>query len=592
MISACGAQPANLPTVTPLAATPTTRAAATEAAPVATEANTNASTGGSRPLAQMSPAQRSKVSNAPPPMSIDATRKYIATIQTSKGNIKVELDPSAAPQTVNNFVYLAQNGFYDGLTFHRVEPSFVIQGGDPLGNGTGGPGYNVPPEIKLKHVDGAIAMARTNGPADSTPNSGSQFYITIGAQPNLDGQYTVFGKTVEGQDVVRTIAVGDVIKRVDVVNETGSTVAAATPLPAPPATCNVFALNINKDDHVLGKADASVVIVEYADMQCPACAQLHPQLTSVFNAVSDTVQLVFRHFPLTSIHDKAQISAQAVEAASLQNKFWELHGLLYTKQDEWSSKPVTDVVNTFKGYAKDLGMDVAKFEKDLNSPDVIARISRDMKTAEGLQLNATPSIFINGRVVNPAAFQQPTMADQVRAFAQQRTQTLSANTGTPINVDKPDQVVEKNALYQLTLKTSKGDIQIELDPKLAPVNVNSTVYLVQKGYFNNSPVELNDATLGAVLLGSASRAGNPGYDCGIEAPAPQAFDKAGVVALLSDGQRNTTQFIITYSPTQQFDSQFSVIGHVTGGLDVVKTLQIGEGNKPSDHVITATVTKK
>ncbi len=151
-----------------------------------------------------------------PPMTIDVNKAYIATIKTAKGDIVAELYPKDAPQTVNNFVFLARDGFYNKLTFHRVVPGFVIQGGDPSGNGTGGPGYNIPPEIKSKHSKGALAMARRGGPAQTTPSSGSQFYITLEPQPGLDGDYTVFGQVTQGQDVVQKIAVGDVIQSVTI----------------------------------------------------------------------------------------------------------------------------------------------------------------------------------------------------------------------------------------------------------------------------------------------------------------------------------------------------------------------------------------
>jgi len=114
-------------------------------------------------------------------------------------------------------VFLTREGFYDGLTFHRVEPNFVIQGGDPLGSGSGGPGYTTPAEIGLLHIQGAVAMARR--PDNVNPerrSSGSQFYITLKPTPFLDGQYSVFGKIIEGFDVVQKIAVGDRITRVDV----------------------------------------------------------------------------------------------------------------------------------------------------------------------------------------------------------------------------------------------------------------------------------------------------------------------------------------------------------------------------------------
>ncbi|MCL5997791.1 MAG: peptidylprolyl isomerase [Chloroflexi bacterium] len=596
LLSACGAQPANLPTVTALPNTPTTptntpTASSGDATATGNDTSTSSATQGARPYAQLSPAQRTQIASEPPPISIDVSKKYLATIHTAKGDIKVELDPSAAPQTVNNFVYLSQNGFYDGLTFHRVEPNFVIQGGDPAGNGSGGPGYNLPPEIKLKHTDGAIAMARQSGPAETTPSSGSQFYITIGEQPALDSQYTVFGNTVSGQDVVRQIAVGDVIERIEISDEGGTAVSAAPTAVPLPATCEVFALNPQKEDHVSGNTNAPVTIIEYADMQCPACAQLHPVLKSTFTQVSDTVQLIFRHFPLTTIHDKAQITSQALEAAALQDKFWEMHDLLYEKYEDWSTKPVTDIVGTLNDYAKELGIDVSKFESDLSSPDVIARVEHDTKIAESLQLNATPSVFINGRAVDPSAFAQSEMASQLREYANQRAESVTgSNAG--FSAANPDQVTESTATYALTLKTTKGDIEIELDPKLAPVNVNSTVFLAQKGYFSNTPLELNDTQLGAILFGSANRYGNPGYTCSIEPPGTNSFAQAGVVALLNDGQRNLSQLIITYTPTQQFESQFSVIGHVISGLDVAESLKPAEGITQSDKIVSATVTKK
>ncbi len=151
--------------------------------------------------------------SAPPPMAIDTAKTYRATIATAKGDIVVTLDAKAAPRTVNNFVFLARDRFYDGLSFHRVEPGFVIQGGDPNGDGTGGPGYRIADEASgLPHVDGAIAMAKSAAP----DSAGSQFYITLGAQPDLDGRYTVFGKVTSGRDVVGQIAKGDLITRITV----------------------------------------------------------------------------------------------------------------------------------------------------------------------------------------------------------------------------------------------------------------------------------------------------------------------------------------------------------------------------------------
>ncbi len=177
----------------------------------------NTSSVSSGAAAAIPPEQRANMYKSAPAMQIDTNKSYQATIDTSKGKIVADLYPKQAPQHVNNFVFLAREGFYNNLTFHRVVAGFVIQGGDPLGTGTGGPGYQIPPEISAKHSKGALAMARQGGPAQTTPSSGSQFYITLEAQPGLDGQYTVFGQaTPDSMSVVQQIQIGDVIKSVSI----------------------------------------------------------------------------------------------------------------------------------------------------------------------------------------------------------------------------------------------------------------------------------------------------------------------------------------------------------------------------------------
>lgn len=158
--------------------------------------------------------------SAPEDQKLDPVGKaYFATIKTAKGDIRMQLFPDVAPKHVNSFIFLARQGFYDGLNFHRVEPGFVIQGGDPAGNGTGGPGYSVDGEFNAEnpvpHRAGTLAMARS-----SDPNSaGSQFYIVLEDGPgptSLDGQYTVFGHVLTGMDVVRQVAIGDKMESVTI----------------------------------------------------------------------------------------------------------------------------------------------------------------------------------------------------------------------------------------------------------------------------------------------------------------------------------------------------------------------------------------
>jgi cyclophilin family peptidyl-prolyl cis-trans isomerase len=143
--------------------------------------------------------------------------KQTGVITLDNGNeIRLEFYPADAPKTVENFVTLAKKGFYNNLTFHRVVRDFVVQGGCPKGNGTGGPGYTIPAEFnKQKHVRGTVAMARSQDPN----SAGSQFYICYGATPHLDGNYTVFGKITSGMEHVDRIKQGDRMKSVAIVEE-------------------------------------------------------------------------------------------------------------------------------------------------------------------------------------------------------------------------------------------------------------------------------------------------------------------------------------------------------------------------------------
>lgn len=159
--------------------------------------------------------------SAPPKMMIDVNKKYTATIETEKGEIVLELFSKDAPKTVNNFVFLAREGFYNGVVFHRVIPGFMAQGGDPTGTGSGGPGYKFEDEFsQRRHGTGALSMA------NSGPNTnGSQFFITYAPTPHLDGKHTVFGQLIKGMDILNRLTPGnpvtppskaDVIKKITI----------------------------------------------------------------------------------------------------------------------------------------------------------------------------------------------------------------------------------------------------------------------------------------------------------------------------------------------------------------------------------------
>jgi peptidyl-prolyl cis-trans isomerase B (cyclophilin B) len=155
--------------------------------------------------------------SSPPSMGIDTNKHYSATFKTSRGEIVCDLFAKDAPKTVNNFVFLAKEKFYDGTVFHRVIPNFMIQGGDPTGTGRGGPGYRFEDEVKnnpRKHQVGSLSMANAG------PNTnGSQFFITHIATDWLNGKHTVFGQVLEGQSVVNAIQAGDELQSVTIIEK-------------------------------------------------------------------------------------------------------------------------------------------------------------------------------------------------------------------------------------------------------------------------------------------------------------------------------------------------------------------------------------
>jgi len=153
--------------------------------------------------------------SAPPPMTINTSKQYTATIETGKGTLVLELFAKDVPATVNNFVFLAREGFYDNTTFHRVIADFMAQGGDPTGTGRGGPGYQFADEFsKHTHGSGALSMANAG------PNTnGSQFFITYTPQPHLNNHHSVFGQLTEGMNVLKELKNGDSIIRITIKEE-------------------------------------------------------------------------------------------------------------------------------------------------------------------------------------------------------------------------------------------------------------------------------------------------------------------------------------------------------------------------------------
>ena len=183
---------------------------------------------------------------------------------------------------------------------------------------------------------------------------------------------------------------------------------------------------IDSSDHVTGDTSSPVTVIEYGDFECPACGAWEPFVEQLEQAYGNRVEFVFRNFPLTQIHPFAMIGAQAAEAANLQGKYWQMHDLLYKDQGQWTANtsltPAQVVSQFFDGYAQSLGLNVTKFNQDINSSAVIARVQRDITSGNNAQIDHTPTFFVNlSQIPNPSNYQ---------AFTQVLDEALTAGSSS------------------------------------------------------------------------------------------------------------------------------------------------------------------
>lgn len=344
---------------------------------------------------------------------------------------------------------------------------------------------------------------------------------------------------------------------------------------------------VEADDHARGPEDAKVTIIEYSDFQCPYCSELTPVLAQLEAEHPDDLRVIFRHFPLTN-HDKAQLAAQASEAAALQDNFWELHDRLFATQAEWSSQSLDEFRDWLAVQVEELGLDVDQFQQELDSEAVLARVQRDLDEATTLGLPGTPTLVINGQYYGGPS-------DYVN---------LSAIVAL-INLEDrqfnecPPTVIDSTKQYRATLKTSKGEVVIELDPLLAPLAVNNFVFLAENDWYDG-------VTFHRVIPGFVAQAGDPtgtgfggpGYAFMNEVDPEVTFDQAGLVAMANAGpDSNGSQFFITYGPQEQLNGGYTIFGRVIEGMDVVDALAARNpaqdpGAPPGDTIIDVIIDER
>ena len=312
---------------------------------------------------------------------------------------------------------------------------------------------------------------------------------------------------------------------------------------------------------------------------------------SLKEAYGDDLRVVYRHFPLITIHDKAQITSEAAEAAGAQGKFWEMHDLLYERQQDWSSEPEDKIVDLLVGYAEEIGVpDAEQFRTDLAENTYADKVLADYDAAVGAGLTGTPTFVVNQVNFPSQAFGLSYQG--LEAFI--NLMTLRENW-----FEQPEQVIDPEKEYVATIETEKGDIVVELFPDTAPVNVNSFAFLAQNGWYK-------DGTFHRVLPGFVAQGGDPtgtgigfpGYRCGDEVVATRTFDEAGIVSLANSGpDSNGSQFFITFDAVPQLDPNFTIIGRVIEGMDVADSLtprdpQQDLNPEPGDTIIDIKIEEK
>jgi len=344
----------------------------------------------------------------------------------------------------------------------------------------------------------------------------------------------------------------------------------------------------SKADHVRGAEKPIATITEYSDYQDLRSGLLAKAIDQLLEEHPNEVRVVSRIFPLMSINDKAALAAQAAEAAGEQDKFWEMHHLLYAQQENWINLSVEDFEQWLSAQASALGMNVDQFQTDLKREDIVAKVKQAWEGGQKIGLPGTPLILINGQIYGGPR-DHSSLNDIIQLMVLGRRQYNSC----------PAVTVQQNQQYIATLHTEKGDIVIQLFADKAPMTVNSFLFLVRNGWYDNITFHRVIPDLFAQTGDpSGTGKGNPGYYIITEIDPSLIFDKPGMVAMVNSGPDTSgSQFFITYGPTTQYNGQYTIFGQVLSGMDVLKQLtprdaQPGTDTPPGDKLIDITIEEK
>jgi cyclophilin family peptidyl-prolyl cis-trans isomerase len=290
------------------------------------------------------------------------------------------------------------------------------------------------------------------------------------------------------------------------------------------------------------------------------------------------VRIVYRHFPLASIHDKAILATQGAEAAGLNGEeyFWMMHDMLYETQSLWSNFSIEDFGTYMVNYADQIGLDRAQFETDIYSDDIVAYSEATWTDGQAIGLSGTPTLMINSLYqANP---DPATLVAYVELIKLEERQYSSC----------PPMTVDMNATYLATVDTENGSFVIELFPDSAPLAVNSFIFLAENGWFDG-------ISFHRVLPGFVAQTGDPtgtgyggpGYRFSVETDSELVFDRAGLVAMANSGpENNGSQFFITYDAAPNLDGGYTIFGEVIESYETVEKIENTEtqaGDRPIEE---------
>lgn len=297
------------------------------------------------------------------------------------------------------------------------------------------------------------------------------------------------------------------------------------------------------------------------------------------------MRVVYRHFPLRIIHDKAMITAEASEAAGAQGKFWEMHDWLFDHQAEWVRSP--NITETLVAAAQALGLDGERFRRDLEEGRYRAKVEAAYQQAVDLGLPGTPFLLVNGRPwPQELNYLEYAHLEALVHLARLRERQFEA---------PPPMTIDPRRTYRATLKTEKGDIVLELFADRAPVTVNNFVFLARQGWYNG-------VTFHQVLTDRVAVTGDPsgtgfggaGYRIPEEITETLTFDAPGMVGMVS---ASGSQFFLTMAPWPELNGRFTVFGRVVGGMEVLRALrprdpQAEPGAPPGDRLLEVIIEER